>query len=191
MKTFIIRCCLFVLFTTIATYSRAEMITLAFNFEAREFTGFQNSSVPVDIVAGSFAVSFDNSISTPATLVPDFVSLSILDQSYGRLDSLVDISLNSPERGLIILGGVRDGAAALSGFTNDFQLILDGPLKNPDVAFFIYTTASSRDVFSARTVTLNAVPAPSSFVLFMAGGCVLLFVTRSGRFGFAKHIQTI
>lgn len=102
--------------------SLAEPISLAYEFEASNFSDgfFDGTPPPVESVSGSIGFTFEPSGGAPIVydVVPDFVDFTILGFEYTTENTLVTI--NDGDSIAIVIGGAP-AANFTSAFTNDFS----------------------------------------------------------------------
>ena len=104
------------------SFSSAETVTLAYDFEASNFDDvFGGTPSPVESVSGSFGFTYERGAGDPVSIVvPDFVNLSIFGLEYAPQDTVVRIFDNGGNV-TVIFGGAPDATSSFP-FTNDFQL---------------------------------------------------------------------
>ena len=160
--------------------AEAAPISKSFAFEASGFIGFLGTTPPQDTVFGSFSFTFDDAGGDQSGIAPDSVSLTIFGFAYSVSNTVVDAILSSPSD-LLLFGGIQDGAGSVSGFTNDFSLVVDNFTISPALPNFRYATSTLNDVFEASIVAVTEivpVPGPRSLVL-LGLGALGLFAWRT------------
>jgi hypothetical protein len=151
----------------------ASPITKTFEFEASGFVAFVGTIPPEDPVSGSFSFTFDDAAGDQTGITPEAVNLTIDGFTYSVTDTTVSTFV-----GAFIFGGVRDGALAISGRTDDFTLVID---RLSPFGSFSYAVSTINDIFSTSTVSvteLTTVPEPGSLTLSAIGALALLASRR-------------
>jgi hypothetical protein len=152
--------------------AEAEPITLSFAFIA---SGFENGA-PVDPVAGSFTVAFDNSTS----LLNQTTGLTYHNLNIG-LDSAPAFDYGRPADALV-LGAAVSGASVLGTGSNDLLFAITNVSTNPVAGpVFIYSQASAFRTFTGSfvlTPVATPTPKPATLVLFGTAATVALIRRR-------------
>ncbi len=137
----------------------AAIISLSYTVSG---TNFNIGTPPADPAIISFTVTFDGStainVSTPVGLTIHSANFALGPNVgfYYHLD------------GELRIGGGADGAAGLSGLTNDFEILLFDVTTEPYMASFDVTSVGQPFVMRAQdsSFTANNAPEPASLALF-------------------------
>lgn len=155
----------------------ANTLTETINFSAKNFTVLVGApvSVPTDPVTGSFTITLNPTQTYTADT--SGITLNSLNITLG---STLAFWYSGPTADQLIVGGVSDGSAVLSG-SDDFFLEINLFPANVTPVFMVYTTsADCCSAFGSSSITAtNGAPGPivgaglPSFVL-LAGAAALL-----------------
>lgn len=138
------------------TAADAATITTTVDFTATNFTSVQGTTPPVDPVAGSFTLTFDQS-----QFAFDATTIAVNDLNI-NLGSPISFSYN-PDIAALTIGGSALGSGAFFWGTDDFSLgfvLVSGTTYRPQS--FSYTQAGINDSFDASFSPTSVVPIPAS-----------------------------
>jgi opacity protein-like surface antigen len=174
-------------FVCIAGSAQAAVITEDVTFSASGLFGFYyHDPVPTSPVMGSFAFSFDpTSSSVQFGTASNFLNITVGPSGFNY----------NPSTGRLIIGGDENTWFGDFTGTDDFLLGVDGlffdaggnVVGTPTSSVFVYTTASTRDLFqseidlSIHPAALEAVPEPLTLSLFGVGVGVAFMRRRRKR----------
>ena len=176
------------LLAPMATAAHAVVINKTYTFSASGFTNFGPDDgilPPLDVVMGSFTLSFDTApgdqTDQTVGLVFHNLSMPVVDDTPGDLTDPVIGWNYRPVFDSLLVGGLHQGSGAISkgSFPNDdFVLSIDGMTTTPVFKSFWYASKTENAFFKAGELSMTiadppgrggAVPEPGAWALMLTG----------------------
>ena len=141
--------------------TQAAIITLDYTVQGTNFLG---GTPPSDPATVSFSLTFDNSA---AIYPPIATGLTINSANFTYTGSATFIYYTSNDS--VVIGAGPDGAAGISGASQDFEIDLSNVSTTPTLTgFFVAAQQSTVLLAQSRTLipnTVNDAPEPASLAL--------------------------